>query len=167
VRQTIYYGGPKIPQTGLQQLYRWEEWLQPRSIPECLQLIVSIPPWGDVARDEHKRFSDRAAEKAEALAEECARDPHAWLEHIEVVLQGEQRQARAFGRRLGQCLEEPEALINEALKVLARLNRTDANPLVLAAFLGSLKATHTELVERTLDAVANHQHLRSYLNQSS
>ena len=37
------------------------------------------------------------------------------------------------------------------------------NPLVLAAFLGSLKATHTELVERTLDAVANHQHLRSYL----
>jgi hypothetical protein len=34
---------------------------------------------------------------------------------------------------------------------------------VLAAFLGSLKATHTELVERTLDTVANHQHLRSYL----
>ena len=79
------------------------------------------------------------------------------------MLQGEQRQGVAFGRRLGQCMEDPQSFINEALKILARIERGKANPLVLAAFLGSIKANHPELVERTLDIVANDQSLTPYL----
>jgi hypothetical protein len=163
VRQTIRYDGPKIPQTGLQQLHRWEQLLQPQSIPERLRLTVSIPPWGDIARDKNKRLLNRAEERAEALAEECARDPRPWLEHLAVVLQGEQRQGLAFGRRLGQCIEEPSLLINEALKVLASLKRENANPVVLAAFLGSIKLHAPELVQCTLGVVANDQSLCPYL----
>src|SRR5207244_7502713 len=68
-----------------------------------------------------------------------------------------------FGRRRRQCIDEPEPFINEALKVLARLNRRNANPLVLAAFLGSIKENHLELVEHTLDIVAHEQSLSPYL----
>jgi hypothetical protein len=163
VRQTIRDDGPKIPQAGLQRLYRWEELLQPQSIPERLRLIVSTPPWGDIERDKNARFLNRAEERAQALAEECARDPRPWMEHLPVVMQGEQRQGLAFGRHVGECIDEPEPFINEALRVLARLNRGNANPLVLAAFLGSIRENHLELVEYTLDTVAHEQSLSPYL----
>ena len=155
VRQTIRYDGAKIPQTGLEKLHQWEQMLQPQSIPERLRLVVSIPPWADVEQGENGRYTDHAVDKAKALGEECARDPRPWLEHLHVVLQGEQRQAFPFGQRLGQCLEEPERFIQMALKELAGLNTEDANPMVLAAFLGGVKARDPGLVQRTLDAVAN------------
>jgi hypothetical protein len=44
VQQTIRYEGLKIPQTGLEQLHKWEQMLQPQSMPERLRLVVSIPP---------------------------------------------------------------------------------------------------------------------------
>jgi hypothetical protein len=163
VRQTIHDDDLKIPQSSLQQLYRWEQLLQPRSIPERLRLIVSIPSWGDIRRDKNARFLNCAEERAQTLAEECARDPRPWMEHLQVVLQGEQRQGLVFGRRLGQCIDEPGPFINQALKVLARLNQGNANPLVLAAFLGSIKENHPELVGRTLDTVAHDRNLRPYL----
>jgi hypothetical protein len=163
VQQTVRYLGPNIPQTGLEQLRKWQQMLQPQSIPERLRLVVSIPPWGNVEKDENGRYIDQAEERAKVLAEECARDPRPWLEHLQVVLQGEQRQASPFGYRLGQCLEEPELFINTALKELTSLPRENANPMVLASFLGSVKARDPELVQCTLDAVANDHTLCHYL----
>jgi hypothetical protein len=155
VREAIRYDGSKIPQTGLENLHKWEQMLQPQSIPERLRLVVSIPAWGDVEQGENGRYTDHAVDRAKALSEECARDPQPWMEHLHVVLQGEQRQAFPFGQRLGQCLAEPEVFIHTALKELASLNTKDANPMVLAAFLGGVKARDLGLVQRTLDAVAN------------
>lgn len=51
----------------------------------------------------------------------------------------------------------------KAMRVLASLNRGNGNPLVLAAFFGSIKENHQELVERTLDIVAHEQSLSPYL----
>jgi hypothetical protein len=85
------------------------------------------------------------------------------LEHLHVALQGEQRQAFAFGQRLAQCLEEPVPFIDTALKVLTSLNRENANPMILAAFLGGVKTRDPQLVRHTLDAVAKDQTLCHYL----
>jgi hypothetical protein len=85
------------------------------------------------------------------------------LEHLYVVLQGEQRQGFAFGQRLGQCIEDPSRFIDQAVKVLGSLNRESANASVLASFLGSVKTRDAELVQRTLDAVANDPNLRHHL----
>ena len=165
VRQTIHFEGPKIPRAGLEQLHKWEQLLQPEAISERLRLVVSIPPWGDVTGSKDGHYMDRAEERAKALAEECALSVQPLLEHLHVVLQGEQRQGFAFGQRLGQCIEEPQPLIYEALKALSRLDREHANSLVLAAFLGSIKGNHPQLVKQTLDTVANDRTLTSYLTE--
>jgi hypothetical protein len=163
VRQTINFEGQKIPRVGLERLYKWEQLLQPETIPERLRLVVSIPPWGDVTESKDGRYMDRAEERAKTLAEECALNVRPLLEHLHVVLQGEQRQGLAFGQRLGQCIEAPSPFINQALKVLGSLNRETANASVLASFLRSVKARDTELVQRTLGAVANDPRLHHYL----
>jgi len=163
IRQAIRHDRSKISQEAWERLHKWEQLLQPRSISERLRLLVSIPPWADTEQGKDGHYIDHAEERAKALAEECAREPQPWLEHLPVLFQGEQRKAFAFGQRLGQCLQEPASFIDAALAVLAKLDTGKANPLVLAAFLGGLKARNSQLVQQTLERVAEDPTLRPYI----
>jgi hypothetical protein len=163
VQYTIRYDSERIPKEIRARLDKWLLMLQPQSCPERLRLIVSIPPWRDIAVDEDGQHVNLAEKRARALAEECARDLQLWLEHLTVLFQGEQRQAFTFGLRLGQCLEAPQPFIDAALAALARLNEEQGNSTVLAAFLGGLQSRDPERVQWTLNAVAHDSALCHYL----
>jgi hypothetical protein len=154
VQQALRYERNAIPEEAQERLKQWIALLQPRTIPERLQLSVSVPPWGDVEKDDAGHSINLAEEKAKALAEECARDLQSWISHLPLVLQGEQRQAFAFGLRLGQCLKDVQPFITAALQGLAAIERREANPTVLGAFLQGIQDRDPQQVEQTLERVA-------------
>lgn len=163
VQQALHYEGNAIPEEAQERLKQWIALLQPQTIPERLQLLVSVPPWGDVEKDEAGHSINLAEEKAKAFAEECARDLQSWISHLPLVLQGEQRQAFAFGLRLGQCLKDVQPFITAALQGLAAIDRRAANPTVLGAFLQGIQERDPQQVEQTLESVAEDPLLCFYI----
>lgn len=155
--------GDSLPNEGKQKLQEWLELLQPTNKRDKLKLFVSTASWLDYEKKEDVYYHDLGAEKAQALAEECAQDINEWLPHFEILFIGEQQQGYSFGWRLGEVIHDPKPIIEYALNVLANPNIEKKNPIVLGAFLGAINYHHSLLVQSTLDNVAKTNELKLYL----
>jgi hypothetical protein len=102
-----------------------------------------------------------SAEEADKLARELAGD-NSWFKDVQVILEGEQREAYAFGKALGQSM--PAGLRREfievCLSILAELGREKGNPDVLGAFLGNV--SDEDLVDETMERVIQDEKLCGY-----
>jgi hypothetical protein len=138
--------------------------LQPRDLRSKITLLVSSPPSEHVRQDDGSfRCLDR--EKAEAFAQECAQRIEAFLPLVDLVLSGEQRQAFAFGSKLGCLAPEPSKLISAARETLKKLQRANANPSFLAGILHGLQTRDANAAQLALDDLAADEHLAEYMGR--
>lgn len=153
VQHTIRYAGENITPDKNERLLDWIKLLQPKSMPDQLRLLVSIPPW-EMEKDEDDHYIDLAIARAKKYAEECTSDIESLQEHLTVISEGEQRKGFDFGYRMGECLAEPESLIQALLETLKLIPIDKANPSVLGGVLTAIRSSRPELVHHILEQIA-------------
>ncbi|HUS90176.1 MAG TPA: hypothetical protein VMW91_12595, partial [Desulfosporosinus sp.] len=160
IRDCIDYDGVDMPTEIRERIDSLEKILQPEDLGEKLRLVVSVPDWRD-RENEKGDYVSISAEEADKLARRIASN-NSWFKEVRVVLEGEQRQAYAFGKALGQSM--PVGLrrkfIEVCLSILAELGREKGNPDVLGAFLGNV--SDEGLVDETMESVIQNEKLCGY-----
>jgi hypothetical protein len=160
IRDCIDYDGVDMPTEIRERINSLEKILQPEGLGEKLHLVVSFPDWRN-RKNEKGDYVSISAEEADKLARRLAGN-NSWFKEVRVVLEGEQRQAYAFGKALGQSM--PAGLRSEfieiCLNILDELGREKGNPDVLGAFLGSVSAE--SLVNETMGRVIQGEKLCAY-----
>lgn len=160
IRDCIDYDGEDMPPEIRARIDSLENILQPEDLGKKLNLIVSIPDWRD-RKDEKGDYVSVSAEEADKLARQFAGDD-SWFKEVQVILEGEQRQAYAFGRALGKSMPGglQKDFIEVCLSILAELGREKGNPDVLGAFLGNV--SDEGLVDETMEKVVQDEKLWGY-----
>jgi hypothetical protein len=157
VRDYIDDDGENMPKEVLERIESLEKILQPESLKEKLRLVVSIPDCRD-RKDEKGEYVSVSTEEADKLAHQMGNDS-SWFKDVRVILEGEQRQAYAFGKALGKSMppELQKEFIEVCLGILAELGREKGNPDVLGAFLGNV--SDGLLVDETMYRIVNDERL--------
>jgi len=160
IRNCIDRDGADMPQEIRKRIDSLEKILQPKDLGEKLRLVVSVPDWRNI-KNEKGDYVNISAEEADKLARLFSGD-NSWFKEVRVILEGEQRQAYAFGKALGQSM--PAGLRTEfievCLRILAEIGRENGNPDVLGAFLESI--SDEGLVDNTMERVIQDEKLCSY-----
>jgi hypothetical protein len=160
VRDWIDYDGVDMPTEIRERIGSLEKILQPEDLGENLRLVVSIPDWRD-RKHEKGNYVSISSEEADKLARRLAGD-NSWFKEVRVILEGEQRQAYAFGKALGQSMAAGlrREFIEVCLSILAELGCEKANPDVLGAFLGNV--SDEGLVDETMERIIQDEKLCLY-----
>jgi hypothetical protein len=154
LENAIQYEGPNIPEEGVKRLEKLAKVLQPSSIPDQLRLVVSTPTHNYVEDNESGQIIDTAEIKVRALAEQLARRPRALIQHLPVILQGEQLRAGDFGFKVGALVGNPDEIVEAVFSALPHIPKEQINPAFLGGLLAAIQNQHPALVEKTLDRVA-------------
>lgn len=160
IRHLLDYNSENMPADIRTRLSHLESLLKPKSLREQLWLIVSIPDWRD-KKDQEGNYVSVAAEEADQLARRLAGD-NSWFKEVRVIFEGDQRQAYAFGRALGQSMpvDLRREFIEFCLSIVAELGREKGNPDVLGAFLGNI--SDDGLVDETMEKIVEDKRLCIY-----
>lgn len=114
-----------MPEAGIIALKKWLDLLLPNAtnLAESLKIVVVNPPW-EHKENEEGHYIDVAADNAEELAVKLSTNIKDLVEHIPLLLLGEQKKTYVFGKRLAIESES----IDEFLEfVMAELERIE-NP---------------------------------------
>jgi hypothetical protein len=149
VRNCLEFDVKDLPPEWLPQIAALEKMLLPANIEERLRLIVSVPDWRN-RKGEDGGYVSVATEEAEGLAEELSSDS-SWYAKVDLLRRGEQRQAYAFGKRLGELVGAPQLFIDKCLDCLRGISSKEAAPELLGAFLAGLP--NPDLVANTMDRI--------------
>lgn len=164
LQQASQYDGPRMPPAALARVEKLNARLQPTDLQSRIRLLVSSPPFEHVQQDDGTfRYLDR--EKAEAFAQECAQQVDAFLPLVNLIVSGEQRQAFAFGSKLGYLAPTPKKLISAASDALKEMPTASANPSFLAGILHGLQTKDPAMVQSALDDFAAETQLAEYMGR--
>ncbi len=133
---------------------------QPTDLAKRLALVVTNSAF-EHEKDAQGNYIDVAAQKAEALADECVERRYDLTLHLPALQTGQQRQAFVFGMRLAQRSADPRGLIAQCLDVLRNVPTETRDTQLLAGILYAL--TDRAVVAETLDRVAADRGLRELL----
>lgn len=160
IRDCIDRDGADMPTDIRERIGSLEKILQPEDLGEKLRLVVSVADWRD-RKDEKGNYVSISAEEADKLARQLAGD-NSWFKEVRGILEGEQRQAYAFGQALGQSMPAGlrKEFIEVCLRILGELGREKGNPDILGAFLGNI--SDEGLVDETMERIIQDKELCSY-----
>ncbi|MCK5851179.1 MAG: hypothetical protein KAH23_09710, partial [Kiritimatiellae bacterium] len=127
IKSIFEYDSVGMKQEVSEALNSWLQLLSPddASLPEKLKILVINPPWEHHKGDDG-HFIDVASENAKDLSVEVARDIDALMPHLDLLLQGEQRQSYSFGYQLVLVLANVDQLLEQSFEQL--LVADPANP---------------------------------------
>jgi hypothetical protein len=130
--------------------------LRPQNESEQLRLSVSIPPYGNMAQNTDGSYIDLNEVEAASVAGHYANSLERWEQALAVVSTGEQRQGYTFGHRIGELVDASiqQQYVDLAFEALDG-RKENGNPAVLCGLLAALKPRNRELVDRTLDRIAD------------
>jgi hypothetical protein len=151
IRSIFEFDHAEYPPESLARLNEWIVWLTPKSLSHRLALIVSQPPF-QMEKDTTGHYVDLATQQAELLADELSQDPAVLYEHLPDLLQGDQRQAYAFGRRLSQKVQPPIGLIETCLSSVRAISIEKRNASLLAGLLAGVP--DRDFVKTKLEEIA-------------
>lgn len=99
---------------------------EPEGIEQELKTIVINPPW---IREENElgQYVDVSKEKAILLAEKYIEDGVDWVNHLNLLLQGEQRQTFHFAHRIGASDYEKVPLLERMFESLLEIPDKEQN----------------------------------------
>jgi hypothetical protein len=119
IKETFDYDSQGMKQEATAALNSWLELLNPddADLPERLKIIVINPPWEHI-KGEDGHYVDVAAENAKALAIEISKDVNSLIPHLNLLLQGAQKQSYQFGRQLALELTDANELLELSLEKL-------------------------------------------------
>ena len=149
INDSLEFEGNRFTPEVRERLKHLAEALQPVTLIDQLRLQISIPEW-EHQKKEDGQYLDVSQMRAEALADKLVSQETKWLEHLPLLLEGEQRQGYAFGYRLSRRVDDPWPFIETALSALHSIPKEKRNGIVLAGFLGGIANRHivTEVLER-------------------
>ncbi|MDK9707652.1 MAG: alpha/beta hydrolase [Desulforhopalus sp.] len=135
IKCTIEYDSEGLKQDAIDALNIWLELLKPNEndLAEKLKILVVNPPWEHRQGDDE--FIDVAAQNAKSLAVEVVLELEALMPHLCLILEGDQKQAYAFGYQLSQSLECVKELIEKSFQQLLLIERKNPN-FILGIFRG-------------------------------
>jgi hypothetical protein len=123
--------------------------LTPTDTKNQLFLKVTKPEWDTYEQDVDGHYIDKPKLNVEAFAQKLFDEKISWIEYISDLMQGEQRQAFAFGSKIGELSTDKENLIETAVKALQSINKENQNSELIAGILFGSK--NNELSEKTID----------------
>lgn len=162
IKNAFEYDSKDIKQEATDALKNWLELLSPdeAELPEKLKILVTNPPWENY-KGEDGHYVDVAAENAKVLATELSHNIEELLPHLDLLLQGEQKQSYAFGRQLAHDLTDVLPLLDLALECLVTIEQPDSR-LVLGLYHGMFEQS-PELWQENIDRlVADEQLVHLY-----
>ena len=158
--EVLEYNAGRMPEESVKIIENWVVLLQPESIEDRLELIVSRPGYHHERNDESE-LTDVSGNKAIELAKELANPLKLEEHHIQQLLLGEQRQAYIFGKTIYQETEEKESLLKMVLDALSDPGYDDAQ-----MFYGMLCAIYEESPdqwEKAVSPLGQEPHIRLYV----
>lgn len=159
IKETLRYHREEMPPDIQARLETMISWLTPCSLEDRIKYIVTEPMW-EHSINASGHYDDVSALNAKKFAEELVASNTGYSEYIPFMLVGEQRQAYAFGRRLGELIKDKEYFLLYVISSLKTVTN-QGNPSLLGGFLSSL--TDRQLIEMVLDKVAVDDQLFIYL----
>ncbi len=140
------------------------ELLQPEEESELLRIIVSIPTYGNLEPTETGVYIDLNQLAVNKIAESYADAPEKWLRAVKLLSRGEQRQGFNFGSKVGQLLNVSfdENYVNAAFLALEE-EKNEGNPALLCGLLAAIRPRNPDLIERTLDRIADSKYAFNYV----
>lgn len=159
IRLSLEHDKNHHSEVSLKRVEAWLAKLSPSAPEDRLRQIVTEAP------HEHREtapnvWTDVSAEKAEALAEEFAKNLPSLPKMLPSLLKGDQSQAVSFGMKLGSLKYRPHFFIEECLAVLNKLAPEEQNPGLLGGYLHNLNdRTKITNVLNVLERNSNQQHL--------
>ncbi|MDW3651952.1 MAG: hypothetical protein R8P61_33065 [Bacteroidia bacterium] len=157
-----------LPQNVVLEIEKRIEELTPSGIKEQLSWIVSVPEWKSYEKDKDGNKIKTPQENAEKLAERIIKENIPWIEHIESLLEGEQREAFSFGKRLAELNYDRKNFIDTVLATLEKIPKEKQNSGILSGFVYGTndKQELKKLVNRIIDNPKLH-HLAFYLTRTN
>jgi CBS domain-containing protein len=158
IKNTFEYDSEGIKQEATDALNNWLELLSPdeAELPEKLKILVTNPPW-EHHEGEDGHYVDMAAENAKALATDLSHNIEELLPHLDLLLQGEQKQSYAFGHQLAHDLTDVVPILCLALERLASIEKPDYR-FVLGLYRGLFEQS-PELWQENIDRLVTDEKL--------
>lgn len=126
IKSCFEYDSNGMNQETKDTLNCWLELLNPEKaqLSDKLKILVTSPPW-EHRRDESGNYVDIAAEHAKSLAQDLAKAPKELATHLNLILDGEQKQSYAFGYQLALELEDAESFLKLTLEQYLTIDKPD------------------------------------------
>lgn len=128
------------------------EKLEPRSVEERIQAIVSTPSWSRITRIPDGGHVLESERRARAFADEFRSNPEELRRFLPLLLRGEQRQAWSFAVQLAPGLKDPVDWIASCFRILADTEPEERNP----ALPMGIASARRELSGPIREALAKH-----------
>ena len=144
IKHTFEYDSEGMNHKAVETLNSWLQLLSPdeAGLPEKLKILVINPPWEHHKGDDG-HYIDVASENAKALGVEVAKNIEAFMPHLDLLLQGEQRQSFSFGYQLALVLTDLRQLLEQSLEQL--ISADPANPsFILGIYSGIFEKSHEQ-----------------------
>lgn len=159
VVETLRYDGGSFDNSTRDRLERLRDRLTPTDLEARIRLYVSQAPWGLFAMDEVGGGGARES-IAQSLAEEVLAS-EGMIETLAIALStGQQLNAYAFGKRVGELVRDGRAILDAYLSALLEC---DGNPTVLCGLVSGVALNSPGIAQEFLDRVAANSRSARYL----
>ncbi|TXI75328.1 MAG: hypothetical protein E6Q43_03645 [Dokdonella sp.] len=162
VKDVLKYDLDGAPPGTETRVRSWLQTLAPTDTPQRLSLLVTEAPF-DHAESGDGSWIDVAARDAESLGQEFGRDWEAVAAHLAPLLEGEQRQAYAFGQGLARGSNMSPAIYVFVLDRLADIPFERRNSALLSGWLSVIADGDSPACDALFAALAQHPALRRSL----
>lgn len=127
IKRTFEYDAEGMEKEAIESLNSWLQLLSPdeADLPEKLKILVINPPW-EHGKGADGHYIDVASENAKALGVDVAMNIEELMPHLDLLLQGEQKQSFSFGYQLALVLTDLKQLLEQSLEQL--IDADPANP---------------------------------------
>jgi hypothetical protein len=119
IKSIFEYDSEGMKEETVEVLNRWLQLLSPdeADLPEKLKILVINPPW-EHRKGDDGQYIDVASENAKSLSFEVAKNLDELMLHLDLLLQGEQKQSYSFGYQLAHILPDVGQLLEQSFKQL-------------------------------------------------
>lgn len=162
VKDVLKYDLDRAPPGSEIRVRSWLQKLAPTETTLQLRLVVTEAPF-DHAEIHDGSWVDVAAREAEKLGQEFGSNWESVVEHLAPLLEGEQRQAYAFGRGLALGSKMSQALYSIILDQLAGVPFEQRNSTLLSGWLSVIENFDGALCDSLIESLAQHSALRDSL----
>lgn len=139
---------------------RWLGYVTPSDLRNRLKDVVANPGWHH-EKGEDGKMNDLSELNAIKLADELHHNGDEWMKHLDVLMEGDQQQTWAFGKRCLELASDQMGLFDLCLNAYSSLVAKDRNPQLLRGMINHLAGTEDAAI--ILDRIAADSELRGDL----
>jgi hypothetical protein len=145
IRLAIDHLGDKIPHEGLVRLTQLERIFEPNDVRSKL-LDVVVRPSIRYRRSKRRLDEVDLGESAAIKLGESLANDTVLLQHLPLLLTGEQRLSYEFGLAVGKKTKNPSNILDAATQIIKRTKQQDVNLSFLGGFLRGIRSDYGKLV---------------------